>query len=253
MKLQGKTVIVTGAARGIGRAIALAFAERGAIPVLLDLDAASLRETEDLCIKAGATPSVVACNVAVEEQVIGTFKKIAERHGAIDVLVNNAGITRDALLLSVSDGHVTKRMTLEQWQTVIDVNLTGVFLCAREAATYMVERGTQGVIINISSIARAGNMGQTNYAAAKAGVVAMTVSWAKELARHAIRVGAIAPGFTATEMMMGMKPDMRDKIAGALPLKRPAEAAEMAHAALFIAENDYFSGRVLELDGALRL
>lgn len=253
MKLQGKTAVITGAARGIGRAIALAFAERGATPVLLDLDAASLGETEDLCIKAGATPSVFACNVAVEEQVTGTFKKIAERHGAIDVLVNNAGITRDALLLSVSDGHVTKRMTLEQWQAVIDVNLTGVFLCGREAATYMVEQGTQGAIINISSIARAGNMGQTNYAAAKAGVVAMTVSWAKELARHGIRVGAIAPGFTATEMMMGMKPDMRDKIASALPLKRPAEAAEMAHAALFIAENDYFSGRVLELDGALRL
>jgi 3-oxoacyl-[acyl-carrier protein] reductase len=253
MKLQGKVVVVTGAARGIGRAIALAFAARGAIPVLLDVNEASMDESKELCIKAGATPSVFACNVASEEQVISIFKQIVARHGALDVLVNNAGVTRDAMLLSVTDGQVTKRMTLEQWQTVIDVNLTGVFLCAREAATYMVERETQGVIINISSISRAGNIGQTNYVAAKAGVVGMTVSWAKELARHGIRVGAIAPGFTATEMVMSMRPEVREKMMAAVPLKRPAAVEEMAHAALFIAENDYFTGRVIELDGGLRL
>ena len=253
MKLQNKVVVVTGAAKGIGRAIALAFAERGAVPVLLDVDEASLQESKALCIQAGANPGVFACNVASEEQVIATFKQILERHGSIDVLVNNAGITRDAMLLSITDGQVTKRMTLEQWQMVMDVNLTGVFLCAREAATYMVERKTTGLIINISSISRAGNMGQTNYAAAKAGVVAMTVSWAKELARFGIRVGAIAPGFTATDMVMSMKPEARDKMMSVVPLKRSAEVTEMAHAALFIAENDYFTGRVLELDGGLRL
>jgi 3-oxoacyl-[acyl-carrier protein] reductase len=253
MKLHGKVVVVTGAARGIGRAIALAAVERGATPVLLDLTEDSLQETKDLCVEAGATPSAYACNVASEEQVIATFKKIVERHGAIDVLVNNAGITRDALLLNVADGHVTKRMTIEQWQTVMDVNLTGVFLCGREAATYMVESKTPGVIINVSSISRAGNIGQTNYAATKAGVVAMTVAWAKELARYRIRVGAIAPGTTATEMVMSMKPEARAKLVGAVPLGRCAEVAEMAHAALFIAENDYFTGRVIELDGGLRL
>jgi 3-oxoacyl-[acyl-carrier protein] reductase len=253
MKLQGKVVIVTGAARGIGRAIALAFAARGAVPVLIDLTENSLLETKALCVEAGVVPGVYACNVAVEDEVVATFQKVAERHGAIDVLVNNAGITRDAMLLSIADGHVTKRMTLEQWRAVLDVNLTGVFLCGREAAACMVESKTGGVIINLSSISRAGNVGQTNYAAAKAGVFAMTVTWAKELARVGIRVGAIAPGFTATDMVMSMKPEVRDNIVGAVPLKRWAEVEEMAHAALFIAENDYFTGRVIELDGGLRL
>lgn len=254
MNLQGKVAVITGAARGIGRAIALTLVERGATPVLMDLTQDALQESEDLCRKAGAaTVGAYPCNVASEEQVIATFKKIAERHGAADILVNNAGITRDALLLSVTDGHVSKRMTLEQWQTVLDVNLTGVFLCGREAATHMVESKRPGVIINLSSIARGGNIGQTNYAAAKAGVAAMTVTWAKELARYGIRVGAIAPGFTATEMVMNMKAEAREKLVAAIPLGRCAEVAEIAHAALFIAENDYFSGRVIELDGGLRL
>ena len=144
-------------------------------------------------------------------------------------------------------------MSLAQWQMVIDVNLTGVFLCGREAAARMIESGSEGVIINISSISMAGNFGQTNYSATKAGVAAMAVTWAKELARYGIRTGAIAPGYIATEMVMGMKPEALEKMAAGIPLKRLGEPGEIAQMALAIFTNDYISGRVFEVDGGLRL
>ncbi|HKB52385.1 MAG TPA: SDR family oxidoreductase, partial [Ramlibacter sp.] len=131
--------------------------------------------------------------------------------------------------------------------------LKGVFLCGREAAVRMIESGRGGVIVNISSISRAGNMGQTNYSAAKAGVAAMTVTWAKELARHGIRVAGIAPGFSDTRMVAGMSSRMREKIVATIPLRRLASPPEIARAARFILEDDYFNGRVLEIDGGLRL
>ncbi len=136
---------------------------------------------------------------------------------------------------------------------MIDVNLTGVFLCTREAAARMVETDSQGVIVNISSISHSGNMGQTNYTAAKAGVAAMTVTWAKELSRYGIRVGAIAPGFIHTEMTASMKPEALEKMAAGIPLKRLGEPDEIAHSALYIFENDYFTGRMIECDGGLRI
>jgi 3-oxoacyl-[acyl-carrier protein] reductase len=179
---------------------------------------------------------------------------VVQDFGRLDVMINNAGITKDALLVKTQDGKVSGKMSLDQWQAVIDVNLTGVFLGAREAAARMINLGHGGgVIISTSSISRAGNMGQTNYSAAKAGVAAMTVVWAKELARHGIRAAAIAPGFTRTDILDAMKPEMIERMVAAVPLKRMAEPAEIAQAAVFIAENDYFSGRVLELDGAQRL
>jgi 3-oxoacyl-[acyl-carrier protein] reductase len=136
---------------------------------------------------------------------------------------------------------------------VVNVNLTGVFLCGREAAARMVKFGQGGVIINISSISRHGNVGQTNYAATKAGVAAMTVVWAKELARYGIRAGAIAPGFTATEILSSMRPEVLQRVIAPVPLRRLGEPAEIAHAALFIVENDFFTGRCIDLDGGLRL
>ena len=253
MQLKDKLAVITGAARGIGREIALSMARRGARLALVDLDSQLLAEVQDLCLEEGATAQPYSANVARESEVTRVFDEIASNQGAIDLLVNNAGITRDALLLSVTEGRVSKRMTLEQWQAVIDVNLTGVFLCGREAATRMVEGGTRGVIVNISSISRAGNVGQTNYAAAKAGVAALTVVWAKELARYGIRVGAIAPGITDTEMVSAMKPQAREKFLSAVPLGRAASVEEMAQAVLFVVENEYFTGRILELDGGLRL
>jgi 3-oxoacyl-[acyl-carrier protein] reductase len=157
------------------------------------------------------------------------------------------------LLIKVKDGVVTDRMSLRQWQAVVDVNLTGVFLCGREAAAHMVKFGHGGVIINISSISRHGNAGQTNYAATKAGVAAMTVVWAKELARYGIRSGAIAPGFTNTDILSSMRPEVLQKVIAPVPLRRLGDPAEIAHAALFIVENDFFTGRCIDLDGGLRL
>jgi len=144
-------------------------------------------------------------------------------------------------------------LSLEQWQQVIDINLTGVFLCGREAATSMIRNDKGGVIINISSISRAGNVGQSNYAAAKAGVAALTTTWARELARYKIRSAAIAPGVFETEMVASLKPEAHERITSAVPLARTGSVEELAHAVQFIIENDYLSGRIVELDGGLRL
>lgn len=253
MQLQSKLVAITGAGKGIGRAMAVAFAGKGADIALLDLNPQDLKETQALCAAKGVRAEFYLCNVAKEAEVIAACDAIAADFGRFDVLVNNAGITRDSLLVKTQDGKVVAKMSLDQWQAVIDVNLTGVFLCAREAAERMIALGNGGVIVNISSISRHGNVGQTNYTAAKAGVAAMGVVWAKELARYGIRVGSIAPGFTRTEILSAMKPEVLEKAIAPVPLKRLGETDEIAHAALFIAENDFFTGRVIEIDGGLRL
>jgi 3-oxoacyl-[acyl-carrier protein] reductase len=191
--------------------------------------------------------------VAREDQVVAALDGIVADLGRLDVLVNNAGIIKDGLLVKAKDGVVTGKMGLEQWQAVIDVNLTGVFLCGREAAERMIRLGHGGVIINISSISKCGNAGQTNYSAAKAGVTAMAVVWAKELARYGIRAASIAPGFTRTDLLAGMPPEMLDKVTAPVPLKRLGLPEEVAHAAVFIAENDFFTGRAIDIDGGLRL
>lgn len=254
MQLEGKLVAITGSGRGIGRAMALAFAQKRANVALIDLNADDLAQTRALCEAEGVRANSYICNVTREEEVAGTLDRVVADFGRLDVMINNAGITKDALLVKVQDGKVVNKMSMDQWRAVMDVNLTGVFLGAREAAARMIELGNGGgVIISTSSISRAGNMGQSNYSATKAGVVAMSVVWAKELARYGIRTGAIAPGFTRTEILDTMKPEMLEKAKNAVPLKRMAEPAEMAHAAIFIAENDYFSGRVIEVDGGQRL
>lgn len=253
MQLDGKLVAITGSGRGIGRAMALAFAGKHANVALLDLNQADLDATRIQCEALGVQARTYICNVSREDEVANTLDAVVRDFGRLDVMINNAGITKDALLVKVQDGKVVGKMSKDQWQAVIDVNLTGVFLGAREAAARMITLGNGGVIISTSSISRAGNMGQSNYSAAKAGVAAMTVVWAKELARYGIRAGAIAPGFTRTEILDAMKPEMIERAVGAVPLKRMAEPAEMAHAAVFIAENDFFSGRVIELDGAQRI
>jgi 3-oxoacyl-[acyl-carrier protein] reductase len=253
MQLTDKVVAVTGGARGIGRAIAEAFAAKGARLALLDMNAEDLAAAESAL---GGDPQRVrtySMNVANEDQVARALDAVVADFGRLDVMVNNAGIVRDALLLKARDGEVVGKMSLAQWQSVIDVNLTGVFLGAREAAERMVRLGDGGVIINISSISRAGNMGQTNYSAAKAGVASMTVVWAKELARYGIRVGAVAPGFTRTEILATMAPETLAKVTAPVPLKRLGLPEEIAHATLFIAENDFFTGRCIDIDGGLRM
>jgi 3-oxoacyl-[acyl-carrier protein] reductase len=249
--VRGKTILVTGAGRGIGRAVALHFARQGAQLALLDVNAADAGETRRLCQQAGARAHTYMADTSREQDVIGALDQVTTDFGRLDGLVNNAGIVRDALLIKAKDGAVTGKMTLGEWQAVIDVNLTGVFLCGREAAQRMSRDG--GVIVNISSICRAGNAGQTNYSAAKAGVMAMTVVWAKELARLRIRVGAVAPGFVRTPMVESMKPEALARMTASIPLGRLGEPAEIAHAVGFIFENDLFSGRCLEVDGGLRM
>jgi len=253
MHLNGKTVVVTGGARGIGKSIATAFAEKGARLALLDMNQADLDAACAEFADRGVPVSAHSLNVAKEEEVVRAFEEIVAEHGGLDVVVNNAGIIKDGLLVKVKEGKVVGKMKLDQWQAVIDVNLTGVFLCGREAAEHMIGFGNGGVIINISSISRAGNAGQSNYTAAKAGVAAMTTTWAKELARFGIRSGAIAPGFVKTDILSGMPPEMLEKMTAPVPLRRLGLPGEIAHTAVFIAENDFFTGRTVEVDGGLRL
>ncbi|MGM0914541.1 MAG: SDR family oxidoreductase [Pseudomonadota bacterium] len=253
MQLQNSVIAITGGARGLGLAMAAMLGRQGARLALLDTDAATLDEAISGLHASGVEARAFVTNVADEASVKQAFADISASMGPVSGLVNNAGILRDALLVKARDGKVEKTMSLEQWQSVIDVNLTGVFLCGREAAAQMVEAGNEGVIVNISSISRAGNMGQSNYAACKAGVVALTTTWAKELARYGIRVGAVAPGFIETEMTASMRQDMLDKLTAGVPLKRLGQPENIAQSALFIFENDYFTGRVIECDGGLRL
>ncbi len=254
MDLRQKVVLITGAARGLGRNIAVTLASAGCRLALADLDLDGLTKTQSLCVGAGSdkTKHYIA-NIAEESDVIALMENIHTDFGCLDALVNNAGILRDGLLVKVKDGNIVDKLSLAQWQSVIDVNLTGVFLCGREAAAQMIEQGTGGVMINISSIARAGNFGQTNYAAAKAGVVAMTVSWARELARYGIRSAAIAPGMIETEMTAAMKPEAQAKMTSVIPMQRMGQPEEIANTVRFILENDYISGRVIEVDGGLRI
>ena len=185
MEIKNNTFVITGAARGLGEAIAISLANQGAKLALLDVNAERLDQVLGSCQQAGAADCFAfTCDVASETSVTRCFASIEEHLGAVTGLVNNAGILRDGLLVKVKDGEIVDRLSLEQWQQVIDINLSGVFLCGREAASSMIRNQQQGVIINISSISRAGNIGQSNYAAAKSGVAALTTTWARELARQ---------------------------------------------------------------------
>jgi len=253
MQVKGKTVIITGGGRGIGREMAKAFAERGANLALFDLDRADLDETARQCAAHGVRARGYIVNVTQEAAVAAGMDAVVADFGGNDVLINNAGIVKDGLLVKAKDGAVTGKMTLDQWQAVIDINLTGVFLCGREAAERMIKRGQGGVIINISSVSRYGNPGQTNYSATKAGVAAMAEVWAKELARYGIRTGSIAPGYTRTDILAAMRPEILEKLTAQVPLRRLGEVGEIAHAAIFIVENDFFTGRCVDVDGGMRI
>jgi 3-oxoacyl-[acyl-carrier protein] reductase len=254
MELENKTIAITGGGRGLGSAMATRLARQGCNLALIDLDESTLKQTASACEQAGSPMvAIYTTNVSSEPDVEKLFADIAEDFGALHGLVNNAGITRDALTLKYKDGELVSKMSLEQWQLVIDVNMTGVFLCGREAAAKMIEFGCEGVIINISSISRAGNMGQVNYSATKAGVQAMAVVWAKEFARYGIRTASIAPGFIGTEMVMAMKPEAREKLTAHIPLQKMGDPDDIASTVQFILENDYVSGRCFDIDGGLRL
>ncbi|MBP7126756.1 SDR family oxidoreductase [Myxococcota bacterium] len=256
MDCRDKVVVITGGASGIGLAMARTFAGKGAKVVIADIQQEALDDAVAGLRTLGAQALGVLCDVRSEEQVSALMDRALEAFGGLDICVANAGILRDGLLLKVDKEtrKVAGKMPLDQWQSVIDVNLTGVFLTGREAAARMVDLGRGGVLILLSSISRAGNFGQTNYSAAKAGVVAMTVAWSKELARFGIRVNAIAPGFIETPMVMkDMKPEALERFKATIPVGRLGRPEEIAQAAAFLVECDLCTGSTVDVTGGIRL
>ncbi|EPA8367348.1 SDR family oxidoreductase [Vibrio fluvialis] len=252
MNLRDSVIVITGAGQGLGQMMAVTLAQAGADLALLDMNEQGLLDTQKQCHMLSAKAIYYIMDVTNEAQVVKTFEDIVIDFGHVDGLINNAGILRDGLLVKVKDGQISK-MSLEQFDTVMNVNVTGTFLCGREAAVKMIETKRKGVIINISSVARAGNIGQTNYSASKAAVATMATSWARELARYGIRAAAIAPGIVHTAMADQMKPEAIERLKQMVPVGRMGEPGEIAHAAKYILENDYFTGRVLEIDGGMRM
>ncbi len=243
--LKDKVAIITGASRGIGQAIALAFAKNGAKLILSASSIENLKETEGLINGLKQEPCILTqANVTIADEVGEVVKKALDTHGKVDILVNNAGVTKDNLLAMMSE---------EDWDAVLSTNLKSVFLFTKACAKPMI-RNRSGIIINITSvIGLTGNAGQSNYAASKAGVIAFTKSAAKELAKRNIRVNAIAPGFIKTRMTQKLSPELQQKILEQIPLGRMGEGDDIAEAAVFLASNAsrYMTGQVLVVDGGL--
>ena len=250
-KLEGKTAIVTGASRGIGAAIALKFAEEGARVVLTARTAEACAETEAACKAAGAETMVQAVNVSDSAAVDACVKAVIERFGRIDVLVNNAGITKDGLLMRMSD---------EDWDAVLDTNLKGTFAFVRAVSRPMMKNRAEGnlpaggAIVNITSVVGiTGNAGQANYTASKGGVIALTKTVAKELGSRQVRCNAIAPGFVVSAMTDKLPEELKKQYAETIPLKRFGTGVDIANAAVFLASEDasYVTGQVLSVNGGM--
>ncbi len=242
--LSGQTAIVTGASRGIGKAIALGLAAAGAKVACVARNADKLQETVDEIATAGGTAEVHTCDVTDSEAVSQLIEGLNEKWGQIDIVVNNAGITKDTLIPRMSD---------EYWDTVIATNLRSVFLFTRAASLVMM-RKRFGRIINISSVSGLiGNPGQSNYSASKAGIIGFTRTVAKELASRKITVNAICPGFISSDMTDALGPAVLDEVKKRVPAKRLGEAREVADAVLYLASDSaaYITGQVLTLDGGL--
>jgi len=242
--LSGQNAIVTGASRGIGRAIALALAASGARVACVARSTDKLAETAEAIRAAGGTAEVFACDVTDAASVQQVVDTVAEQWGKLHILVNNAGITRDTLIPRMSD---------DDWDSVINTNLRGTFLFTR-AATRPMMQGRYGRIINIASVSGlTGNSGQANYSASKAGVIGLTRTVAKELASRKITVNAVAPGFIETEMTDALGPLVLDEVKKRIPMKRVGQADEIAAGVLFLASAaaSYITGQVLTIDGGL--
>lgn len=252
MVIKDSVIAITGAGQGLGQMMAITLAQAGADLALLDINENGLRETQQQCQMLSAKAFIYPLDITDEQQVEVTFDAIIQDFGQLNGLINNAGVLRDGLLVKVKEGVISK-MPLDQFNMVMNVNVTGTFLCGREAAVKMIENESRGAIINISSVARSGNIGQTNYSASKAAVATMATTWARELAQYGIRAAAIAPGVVHTPMAESMKPEVIERLEKMIPIGRMAKANEIAHAVKYILENEYFTGRVLEVDGGLRM
>lgn len=245
MKLENKTVLVTGASRGIGREIALIFAKEGAnIVVNYSGSKEKAEEVVNEITALGQKAIAYQCNVSDGESVQTMVKETIAEFGSLDILVNNAGITRDNLLMRMKD---------DEWDDVININLKGVFLCTK-AVTRQMMKQRAGKIINVSSIVGViGNPGQANYVAAKSGVIGLTKTTAKELASRNITVNAIAPGFITTDMTDQLKDDVKEAMLAQIPLGKFGQAKDIANAALFLASDDanYITGQTIHIDGGM--
>jgi 3-oxoacyl-[acyl-carrier protein] reductase len=245
MKLEGKKALVTGASRGIGREIALELAAQGAdVAVNYAGSEAKAMEVVDAIKAMGRNAIAIQCDVSNSESVTNMVKKVIEEFGALDILVNNAGITRDNLLM---------RMKEEEWDDVINTNLKGVFLCTK-AVTRQMMKQRYGRIINVASIVGvSGNPGQANYVAAKAGVIGLTKTTAKELAARNITVNAVAPGFITTDMTDKLTEDVKQAMLSQIPLARFGEPKDIAKVVTFLASDDssYMTGQTLHIDGGM--
>lgn len=249
MRLKDKVCLITGGAAGIGKATAKRFAEEGAKVIICDL-------AEDAGEKTAAELRVdfYMVNVADRQDVQAWVDGVVEKYGRVDVLVNNAGVLRDGLFVKVKEGELAGQMSEENFDLVIDVNLKGVFNCAQAVAPYLIKQGDGGAIINTTSIVGLdGNFGQTNYVASKAGVIGMTKVWARELGRHQIRVNAVAPGFTLTEMVKQMPEKVLEGMIAKTPMRRMGEPVDIANAFLFLASDEaaFISGVTLRVDGGI--
>ena len=243
-RLKGKVSLITGAAQGIGLATALKFANEGAIVIVCDVKQAGVDAAVAQCAATGAQAQGFVVDVTQRDMVDATVKAVLEKFGRIDVLVNNAGITQDARL---------QKMTIEQFDRVIDVNLRGVFHCSQAVTDAMVAQGS-GVILNASSVVGIyGNFGQTNYAATKFGVIGFTKTWSRELGPKGIRVNAVAPGFIDTPILATIPEKVIAEMVARVPLKRLGKAEDIANVYAFLASDEaaYINGTVIEVAGGL--
>lgn len=250
MRMNEKVVLVTGGAAGIGKATALRFIEEGAKVIICDVNETVGQETASLL---GANAAFYKVNVTSRADVQQWVDQIVEKYGRIDVLINNAGILRDGQLIKVKDGQLVGQMSEADFDLVISVNLKGVFNCTQAVAPVMA-RQKSGVILNATSIVGLdGNFGQTNYVATKSGVIGMTKVWARELGKLGIRVNAVAPGFTATEMVTAMPEKILEGMRSRTPLGRMGEPRDIANAYLFLASDEasFITGETLRVDGGI--
>lgn len=250
MRMREKVTLVTGGAAGIGKATALRFAEEGAIVIICDVNEALGMETARLLGERAAFSRV---NVADRAEVQAWIDEVVAKYQRIDILVNNAGVLRDGLLIKFKEGQLVGQMPEADFDLVVSVNLKGVFNCTQAVAPVMARQGG-GVILNATSIVGLdGNFGQTNYVASKSGVIGMTKVWARELGRFGIRVNAVAPGFTLTEMVAAMPEKILESMKARTPLGRLGDPRDIANAYLFLASDDasFITGETLRVDGGI--